>query len=332
MPITGNASYIPTMNDFIAHWTQCNEALAPGSLGVRLPDNTTRTLPQFTEMRDILQTQQNTVQARLTIQQIARGNILLKKVDLLAWFSMFTSLLDGYYQNTDFYSARPYVPALGAGQEAFTRPMWDVINLWEEINAGPAPSGVTLPLMLGDGTDRSAFADAISALQVSYAEERKKGQNVTLARAKRTRLEDTAYETIKAYREAVPGKLTEFPELVDTLPRLTPLPGHTPNAVNASAIFQAPNTTRVIYDGSNDLMLERYELRGTVGDHYDDQDAVVIATHEPGDPKEFVTTFGLNQPGAEIALKVFVVLTTGNEAGSAPMLVERPANVQLLAA
>jgi hypothetical protein len=95
------------------------------------------------------------------------------------------------------------------------------------------------------------------------------------------------------------------------MPRLSPLPGHTPNAVNASAIFQAANATRVVYDGSNDLMLERYELRGTVRDHYDDQDAVVIATRVPGDPKEFVTTFGLNQAGAEIALKVFVVLTTG---------------------
>jgi len=75
-----------------------------------------------------------------------------------------------------------------------------------------------------------------------------------------------------------------------------------------------------------------YEPRGTVGDYYDDQDAVVIATHAPGDPKEFVTTFGLNQAGVEIALKVFVVLTTGNEAGSAPMIVERPANVELLVA
>src|ERR1044071_7340043 len=109
MPITGNASYIPTMNDFIAHWGQCDEALG-SSLGVRLPDNTTRTLPQFTEMRDVLQAQQNTVQARLTSQQIARGNIVLKKIDLLAWFSMFTSLLDGYFQNTDFYAARPYAP------------------------------------------------------------------------------------------------------------------------------------------------------------------------------------------------------------------------------
>lgn len=86
------------------------------------------------------------------------------------------------------------------------------------------------------------------------------------------------------------------------------------------------------HEASNDLQLKRYELRGNVGDHYSDEDAIVIATNLPGDPREFVTTFGLTQPGAEIALKVFVVLTTGNEAGSAAMLVDRPASVQLLAA
>ena len=223
-------------------------------------------------MRDLLQTQQNTLQLCLTVQQIARGDILLKKIDLLSWFSMFTSLLDGYYQNTDFYAARPYAPVLTAGQEAFTRPMVDVINLWRTINAGPAPAGVTLPLELGDGTELEIFEEAVSALHELYADERKKGQDLTLARAKRDRSEDVAYETIKAYREAVPGVLTLYPELIDTLPRLTPLPGHTPDAVNASAVFQAPNATKVVYSGSNDLMLERYELRGTVGDHYDDRD------------------------------------------------------------
>jgi hypothetical protein len=329
MAITGNASYIPTMNEFAAHWTQCNTALAPAHLLVRLPDNTTKTQAQFVALRDLLQGQQNSVQDCLTTQQIARGDILLQKFELLAQFNMFTSLLDGYFQNTDFYAARPYAPVLTAGQEAFTRPLVDMMNLWQKINDGTPPAGVTLPLLLGNGTEQGGFASAVSTLQFAYADERKKGQDLTLARAKRDRSEDVAYQTMKAYREAVPGRLTAHPELMDTMPRLTPLPGHTPNAVNASAVFQAPNATRVVYDGSNDLMLERYELRGTVGDHYDEQDAVVIATHGPTDPREFVTTFGLNQPGAEIALKVFVVLTTGNEAGSAAMHVERPATVQV---
>ena len=332
MAITGNASYIPTMNEFLAHWGQCNSALAPAVLLVRLPDNTTKTVAQFTTLRDGIQFQQNTVQAGLTAQQLARAGLYFKKVQLLSWFNMFNSLLDGYYQNTNFYAARPYAPVVTAGQEAFTRPMVDALNLWESINAGPAPAGVTLPLVLGDGTDRGTFASALSALQFAYAEERKKAQDLTLARAKRNGSDDTAYQTLKAYREAVPGRLTTHPELIATVPRLTPLPGHTPQAVNASAIFQPPNAARVVYDASNDLLLERYELRGTVGDFYDEQDAVVIASHAPGEPREFLTTFGLNQPGAEVALKVFVVLSTGNEAGSAPMVVERLANLELLAA
>ena len=68
-----------------------------------------------------------------------------------------------------------------------------------------------------------------------------------------------------------------------------------------------------------------------MGDHYDEEDAVVIATNAPGAPREFITPFGLNQPGAKVALKVFVILTTDNEAGSAPMLVERAANIPLAA-
>ena len=64
---------------------------------------------------------------------------------------------------------------------------------------------------------------------------------------------------------------------------------------------------------------------------YSDEDAVVIATNEPGAPREFVTPFGLNQPGVHVALKVFVILTTGNEAGSAAMFVQRSVSVPLAA-
>ena len=36
------------------------------------------------------------------------------------------------------------------------------------------------------------------------------------------------------------------------------------------------------------------------------------------------TNFAINQAGAIISLKLFVVLTTDNEAGSAAMVVQRP--------
>ena len=329
---TANTVFIPLINDFIAHFEQSNEALAPQALVIRLPEtNTSYTVAQLITLRDTLQARQNTVQACRTAQQIARGQINLQKAALLTQFNLFTALLDGYFRNTDFYEARPLAPSLSDGQENFTRPLVDAMVLWEEINEGPAPAGVVLPLKLGDATMHGAFASAVSALQFAYATEQRKSRGLVLARARRNRVQNTAYEAMKSYREAVPGMLSNFPELIETLPRLSPLPGHTPEAVNASAVFVAPNESRVVYDASTDVMLHSYQLRGSAGDDYDDEDAVVIATNAPGAPREFVTAFGLNQPGAQIALKVYVLLTTGNEAGSAAMVVERPVSVPLAA-
>ena len=67
------------------------------------------------------------------------------------------------------------------------------------------------------------------------------------------------------------------------------------------------------------------------GDHYNEEDAVVIDTHGPNEPQEFITTFGLNQPGAAVAFKVFVILNTDNEVGSATLLVERPLAIPIAA-
>ena len=71
---------------------------------------------------------------------------------------------------------------------------------------------------------------------------------------------------LKCYRETVPKKLEDFPVLVETMPRLTTLPGHTPDGVNASAIFVAPNAAKVVDDMSTDSMLASYQLRGNAGE------------------------------------------------------------------
>ena len=170
MAITGNSSYIPTLNQFLAHWAQCNAALGATPLVVPGANNTTVTRAQFTTQRDALQTQLNTIQACLIAQQVERATILSRKTALLARVSAFNGVLDAYYRNTDFYAARPYVPSLSDGQEVFSRPLGNVMSLWVKLNAGPAPAGVTLPLVLPDGTDQAAFAGAVSALQSAYAD------------------------------------------------------------------------------------------------------------------------------------------------------------------
>ena len=331
MPITGPSSYPAVMSEFQGHWEQANGLLSQPLVLVLPSDRSTMTLPQFTALRTSLVTQQGTVQSRLTTVQIIRGGITLKKADLIKKINLFNSRLDGYFQNTDYYESRPLAPSLNDGQGVFNDTLRAVLSLWQQINDGPAPAGVTLPLVLGDGTNYGAFASAVSALQFAYNDEGIKEKYVSVARSRRDRLQDRAYEAMKVYREGAPDKFVLHPELIDSLPRLSPLPGHTPQAVNASAVLEGTNQSKVVYDASTDSMLESYELRGSAGDEYNDEDAVVIATNEPGAPREFITPFGLNQPGAKVALKVYVKLTTGNEAGSAAMFVQRPASVQLAA-
>ena len=249
---------------------------------------------------------------------------------MLERFNQFNTKLDANWQRTRYIHARPYAPGITYGQEHFSRPLGRMMTLWTKMNAGPAPAGVTLPLVL-PATDlqpasmtQGEFASALSTLQFNYADEDEKDQNVTLARADRDEIQEDAYVIMKAYRENVPGDLMAFPALVATMPRLSPLPGHTPDAVNSSAVFEAPDKAKVVYNASDDAMLAGYQLRGHVGTDYHEDDAVMIANNAPGAPREFITTFGLNQPGVHLALKVFVQLTTGNEAGSAAMFVQRP--------
>src|SRR5688572_21658407 len=124
MAITGPASYIPTINEFLAHWAQCNTALPPATpLLVPLPNGVMVTRAQFLTLRDALQTQQGVVQAKRTAQGLVRATIDLQKVALLESFNKFTAKLDGYYQSTNFFRLRPNAPGIGYGQHAFSDPM-----------------------------------------------------------------------------------------------------------------------------------------------------------------------------------------------------------------
>ena len=179
-------------------------------------------------------------------------------------------------------------------------------------------------MTLADGTLVGNFSSAVSGLQFAYATLASTEQNLQLARLGRNAIQETAYAAMKAYRLIVPSRLAAHPTLVASLPALTPAPGHTPAPVNVSGVFQAPDAAKVVYSASADPDLLEYELRGTVGPEYHEDDAVLVATNGPGATREFVTTFGLTQPGVRVSLKVYVILNTGNESGSATVVIQRP--------
>ena len=324
MSIQSNGTYIPTMDEFLSHWELCNTSLGAKPLKIAIPKGPLTTRAQFEAVRTTLILNQNAVQAKLNIQQIARGAINLSKEALLKTLNLFVAKMDAYYQGTAFYNAKPLVPGVGEGQENFTRPMVDAMTLWELMNAGPAPEGVTLPLVLSNLVDQGTFASSISMLQFHYQAEQSASKKAEVAREDRNLTQVNAYELMKAYRLAVPSECSQFPNLLATLPKLTPEPGHTPDAVNASATYVAPSTSHVVHSASTDADVDYYDLEGTNGDEWNADDAVHLGRHLPSAANEFTVDFGLTQPGTAVALKVYVVLKTGNRAGSATMIVQRP--------
>lgn len=323
MPISNNASYVPTMNEFLAHWSQVDVALGTSLL---VPSQPQQTMDRtgFLALQAQLIADTSAVIDKLNDREIARGEINLRKAALLDRLREFTQLVNTYYQGTAFAPAVPKMPSISDGQEKFLAPMRDMVSLWGKLNNALAPSGITLPLVLSDNKALADVTSELALLDSAHITEASAAQSVVIARKRRDETKALAYTVMKNYRQAVPPRCVMHPVLVETLPALTPAAGHTPDAVAASAVFQAPDQSKVVYDASAEADLARYELRGNPGDKYDEDDAVVIATNLPADLREFVTNFGLTQPGAVTTMKVYVVLTTGNEAGSAAMTVQRP--------
>lgn len=278
MPLTNNASYLPAMNEFLAHWGQVDAALTP-DLVVMAPDKTAVGLADFTVLRKTLQGQFQAVIDCLNDKQIARGDIELRKAGLLLKFNEFTGLLDGYWGGTAFINARPYAPSVSDGQEVFLAPMQDMLSLWGKLNAAAAPVGVTLPLELAGGMLVAGFAAEVAGLQAAYLKEAQAKQDAVLARSMRDLTKAKVRAVMITYRTVVPARCALHPALVATLPAVTPPPGHTPKPVTASAVYQAPDAVKVVYAASDEALLARYELRGNPGDECSDEDSVVIMSH-----------------------------------------------------
>ena len=312
------------MNEFAAHWLTANTELgAAGPLAVAYQGIAT-TQTMLVARRQGIENQQEVVQGRLNDLDTVQGILGQNKEALRESLIQFVGLLDAYWADTEFIGARPLVPGMDLGQEHFLAPMKDMKTLWAKLEGSTVPPGLVFPLVLTNAMTLLTLAPALDTAQGFYNAVQEADFLLTFDRKKRERLQDEAYDLLKIYRTAVEARCREHPDVIASLPRLTALPGHTPDPVNASAVFVAPNQARIIHDASEETDLAYYTLEGNAGGTFDSQDAVELARHQPGDPREFVTDFALTQPGARASFVVAVILTTGNRKASAPMTVQRP--------
>jgi hypothetical protein len=334
MALENKGSYIPTSNEFLAHWLDADAALTP--LGLILPEKPGEIPAGFNRsgllsLRTVLLSQLDAVQDKLNSLQLASSAVKFFKAKMYKRLTLFVGLLDGYYSSTELYAARPELPGEGAAEDKITNALRDMRSLWVRMNLGPAPSGVVLPVQLNEGTDTAPdlvgvaeFELDLGNLPQKYMDRAEAEQGVKLARARRDRTMANIKTVLLAYRAAAATKLAAHTDLLSTLPRVSPQPGHTPDAVSATAVFLAPDVAQITHTESDDADFKEYQLRGTVGDDGDTEDAVVLATHTARTPAVFTTQLGLGAPGGAGSYWVYVITNDGNERASNRMVVERP--------
>jgi len=161
-------------------------------------------------------------------------------------------------------------------------------------------------------------------LKTAYSTLQAADQEVTLERERRNVVQAKAYGILVDYRKAVLGTFDPLDALVASLPRLSPDPGSTPDAPTASGAWDvATQMAKITFTASTSANIDHYELRMSPGPDYSTENETVVASLSPSDPLEFVTNAGLTSPGDVASFKVYVVTTTGNEAGSNAVTVTR---------
>ncbi|MFN8219496.1 MAG: hypothetical protein U0S12_05115 [Fimbriimonadales bacterium] len=321
MPIA-TKDYLPKTDQFLAHWPLVNT-----SLGSALVLSGNYSVANLTTDRAALATQITAVEALLNAVEGAIADRDIKRAAIKERIRQFNQAVRGFFPGSIYQNMLPALPNFGAAPGLWLKAMADMNNIWTQINAiTPVPVGAPIPLILVGGYTLANFTTDQAALAAAFTAIENTGELFTNGLEVRDGLWNPIYQRLRQYRLAVQGRFVTGAPLLLSLPSLTPPPGHTPDAVNVSALWDPTLLKAVVsYTASADPQLQEYELRASFGGtKYNPDTASRIDNHLAGNLTPFQTDDGLVASGSKVFYKVFVILTTGNEKGSRTVSVTRP--------
>ena len=315
MALTGITTYVSSMSLFIAHWTEVDDILP---LAMTLRDGST--LPILTALRTEMNGELTKVQSFLNDKEIARAIVELAKTALLARGHEFSRKLRGtLLPGNPFLKSLPEMPLQSSSEGKFTDPMRDIATLWEKADA----AGSTI--LLSGGYTAANFQTDLNTLNTSYNTLNTSEIALSLGRKKRDAVMARVRSLLGGYRLAVESEFPPDSPYVESIPRLSAKPGHTPTPVVLTAIYDVVEENAVItFSESSDATLREYQIRAVPGPDYEAEDEATIATIPAGAPREFRSAFSLENPGMAATYRVYTILTTNNEAVSNTQTVTRP--------
>ncbi len=319
MPLSSIGSYLPTTQEFINHWDQVNTAL--GDSPLLLHGGYTRA--NLITDRTALQTAVTLTEASDNVRQTAATDRDNKKAGVYPRIGQFRAGVQFKLNGTGYVGALPRVPKIDRNQALFLKPFDDMANLWLTINGDATVPGFTPPLLLVGGYTQANLATELTALRNAYIAVDNANETARLNRKKRDVLLPPLKKRLLQYRVGVLGTFGPGDPLTLSLPSVTPPPGSTPQAVNLSAVWDPVLGKAVLtWTASDNVNLDHYSPR-TAPVPYHASEETVLGEVAPG-TLTFVTDAGLLAPGSTAQFKLYVVLGTGNEKGSATVSVTHP--------
>jgi hypothetical protein len=321
MPFSGPSSYLPTIDEFIGHWTDVDAALSAGGPLELQPD--AYNLVKLQADRDALATEITEIEGTINVLEGHRTGRDNEKEAMKERLRQLGGFVKSQLRDSVYAGEVPALIGLTDSMGKWIIAMDDASHMWTAINATP-PAGFAPPLLLVDGYTLATFNTDIAALKTRFTNYTQAAQDVERSIDER----DSKYREIRdrlvQYRAVVPSLFAEDHPLVLSLPRLTPLPGHTPDPVVLSGVWNAGTTMGDLsWTPSSDVDLDHYEVRRSGSDPYNGNTEVMVAS-VLSTQTTLSTVEGLPSSGATMRYKVYVVLTTGNEAGSNAVEITRP--------
>ncbi len=138
---------------------------------------------------------------------------------------------------------------------------------------------------------------------------------------------ERALSSARGERHGAQERFPVGPQLREGLPTLLLRPGSKPVAASISASFDLRLLTGKLgahrLGKREEAELDRYEVRGMAGDHYDQEDEERLGQVAVEDAPRFLTAFVLSERGAVAVFRVHVILRSEQECGSQPVVVVR---------
>ncbi len=327
MPIQGPTSYFPTTQAFLNHWADAEAAQGGTPIlldGQQVGTNVDAPVADLQGLFDDLGEARDTVESTALDIGLARAAVAQHRDWLHTQMGLFNDKMRSDHGRSIYAKNLELVPPANSGREAFMKPMRATSRLWQKVNDWLAGLGKPALTTLTPVT-RADFENRVTVLRAALDMLEEREQQITLDLAARNAIQDKIYPFLKVYRLKIPTLFAEGSAILESLPDLTPAPGSTPSAPGLAGGWSVAHT-RAEFTGTASATAEvtQHQLRGCAQENYDEAIEAVLSTVPVGQPLTLDSTYGLTEAGAIASFRLYAMTATGNEKGSAPVVVSRP--------